>query len=472
MTRSWPTLTTVRTLRWFCHRTASSSTSFRWRNLDKTSPLEYGMEFSREGIGICDVRRERKLLVRHAKLGLTLMTKLMLAEAGAKHPFRLSVDFGVNSLREGPDHPTNGGILPFQFRSMVAPTFIVGLAREGSGQWEGNVLTLPTYSGWVRVNGQTGEFVGFTSTDGNTDISAVRGALQARQKQLREVTAGHHDDYDANTPVSSVASFVCTSSLLRSALHEMYELSSEEQAALERHFRTANLLIDAGLLAPLDKAATSAPVPKNKADGFFIPSSQKNLDTTTEWAHLSIGLADYLFARNSWPWTVWREAGFAIAGHPGHWNHEMRRLLDSPDVGPLGHWALAELFARGQGDAWAAAHAQRGLRELNRNHFRQDMEAVLGQVLPHLVSVTHWLRQLDEPGRQQLATSLSVDADTIEQVVAAIRESTDAQAPAVLLDALDRLWVERWRVIAKRRMEKIFADDATRAAQARRNAMQ
>ena len=156
-------------------------------------------------------------------------------------------------------------------------------------------------------------------------------------------------------------------------------------AAMLRAFRS---LVDAGLLSPVDKACVDD-TGQADSDSFSIPGPPPKPGEGTNYVRDTIGLADDVFARNSWPWTVWREAAFAISGHPKHLDNELRRLLASEDLGPLGHWVLAELAAYAKNDGWAVAIAQIGATQLDLPGFRGDTEVLLGKALPHLVPAIH-----------------------------------------------------------------------------------
>lgn len=431
------------------------------------APPEYALSLSSEGVGIYETARQRKLILKHPQLMLNLLTRLHLDPATPEYPFRFSFGFDPSASHT---QAGNGHGVPVTLRSAAAPAFFVSLASfsTGAAQWEGRVMTLPIRDGFIRVDEDTGELLKCELGNGSTSIVTTDGAFDARRKQLRQATTGHHDHFSAIAPVSSVASFFSTSSLTLTIAY-VHGATRDDLATLARHGRTANALIAAGLLRPIDEAVTRD-VAHNKKDNFSIPWSEQNPDYMTVLTYVSIGAADYLFARNSWPWTVWREMGFAFAGEQDQMDGELRRLLDSDELGPLGHWLIAELLALWDRDAWAAWVAHKGKTRLDLGGFRGDTEALLSEVWPRFVPAIRWIAQLDEPTRRQFAQTLSIDVEVVEQLVEAIQDSADDEVQLPFLAALDRLWITRWRDLAKARMEKIVSERGPAALEAQRRA--
>ncbi|MFV1965028.1 MAG: POTRA domain-containing protein, partial [Pirellulaceae bacterium] len=170
------------------------------------------------------------------------------------------------------------------------------------------------------------------------------------------------------------------------------------------------------------------------------------------------GLADHLFPRGSWAWTVWREVCFTLNGKGTYTGSELKRVLASDNSKPLAHWLLTELCSSINSDELAAAIAARGTQRLSRAKFHSDYEVLLGKTLVRLVPAVRWIGGLTEEECALLADLLSVEPQTLDRVAGAVCDASPEDALEILLDLFDQLWVNRWREVAKMRMARIVSE--------------
>lgn len=431
---------------------------------------DYALAMSDKGMGVLELKEERKLLVQHPGMVLTVIMKQRLAGPDEEKPFKMLLALGFEAAPDNMER-TTGTKTPLEFKSSTPPAYFVALANvdPGVAKWEGSILTIKVRHGVMRVDEATGELLEHQmfDDDGNVvySVTSVPGRFEQRQDELRAATASHRDHYDPSAPISSLATFLCTSSLPQM----MADLTGQYQEFVQQ-LGVAKSMVDAGVLAPIDKYVVNDWLQKENAKSFSIPSSSENVGYVAVVGRLGLGLADHLFTRNSWPWTVWREACFAAAGYTKHTENETRQLLSSDDVGPLGHWVLAEVFANLQNDAIATVVAARGTTRLDAAQFRGDTEAVFAKLQEPLAFTAGWVSRLDALGRRELARELGVEAELIDQAARSIHAAPDGQVVEASLDVLDQLWTSRWRGLAKSRLEKIITESGATALQAQKKA--
>lgn len=431
----------------------------------------YAIRMATDGVAMYETKQRRKLLINHPKLVVTLTTKLRIKGADAEKPFTIGFGMGVRTPRTDETHEF-ATATPLEFNLSAPPACFVAHASVSESEWDGSVLTLSRHNIVLRIDERTGELLEnrWLSEDGNgvASMTTEVGRFTRQQEELRAGTVGHRNRFNPSAPVSSVLAFVTSTSLLPELSHFTGH-DEEEVAATMKQLGAVRSLIDAGLLRPVD-AFVLKDDNNEDDDDFEIPGPQDASGMFAAFARYGIGAADHLFARKSWPWTVTREVGFAVAGHRQHTDHALRELLQSDELGPLGHLALAELFAYLSNDAIAAAIAAQGATKLDDNHFRGDTDALLSKSLPHLLPVARWLGQLNEGQRAKLAKSFAVDPQFMEQIVSTIRDADDEQAPLAMLDAIDQLWTTRGRQLVQSRLQKIVAERGAAALEARKKA--
>jgi hypothetical protein len=115
-------------------------------------------------------------------------------------------------------------------------------------------------------------------------------------------------------------------------------------------------------------------------DAFVVPREpMAGEDVESSWpADEIIGTLAACLAtdmpRGSWPEALLREGAAVVAGGTDHTAAEIRRILNSPDVGPVGFWAFAEgLRLAGKADL-SRTFAREALHA-GAAGFRKDIEA-------------------------------------------------------------------------------------------------
>jgi len=427
------------------------------RQPDPAAAPDYALSFADDGIGLYEVVNGRKLCIKQLNLQLKLTTKLLIHAENPDRPFKISLGAGISSRKAA---ETTSSLV---VRSSVAPVYYTVLATRdgGTAQWYRNILTLPVRNGLMVVNAETGELLAYQLYDKADNVFATAASVadrfEDRRNQLLAITANHENHYDPAAPISSIARFACTSSMPK-ALVDVAGGQHDQLQKITAALATLGLLVDHGVLDALDKSVVEGRRNSDAKDGLSIPSSGQKISKMQSIARVSVGLADHLFPRDSWPWTVWRETGFMLGGRTKYTASELKRVLASDDSGPLAHWLLTELFTRIKRDQLAVAIAAQGTQKLSRPKFHADCELLLGKTLDRLVPVVHWIGGLNERDRALLADLLSVEAQVLDQIANAVRDSSAEEAPAALLLVFDQLWINRWRELAKSRMSKIVSE--------------
>jgi hypothetical protein len=177
-------------------------------------------------------------------------------------------------------------------------------------------------------------------------------------------------------------------------------------------------------------------------------------------AYFAIPMADKLFPRDSWPWTVWRESAFMLTGessyNPAYTLAELARLVRSDNLGPLGCWVLVELFSSvDRTQTFTEPLARLGLTKLDRGAFRADCEQLFCKVWPTVTRMARNLDQMSEFELNAIVRALQTERSTLERIRDALRGVSDEDAPDVLLATLEELWSDQWRQKVESRLRAI-----------------
>jgi hypothetical protein len=155
-----------------------------------------------------------------------------------------------------------------------------------------------------------------------------------------------------------------------------------------------------------------------------------------------------LFPRNSWPWTMTREAVFVVNGNGKYTGAELKRLMDSGETGPVGCDVITHLIVK-MDPSMAKAVAIRGLLHLEKDDFRKDWELLLKRdcvakkVCENLAQALGKVKEEDVNG---LAAILRPeDGEFLKQSAKAMRERKDKSVAETLAPLLDDYWDKRLR---------------------------
>ncbi|WP_425396111.1 hypothetical protein [Aeoliella sp.] len=225
-------------------------------------------------------------------------------------------------------------------------------------------------------------------------------------------------------------------SILDWGLEVVEQLSQEEPLVPEATMQLLRQFATSDLLMKID-AKSDSKQPKGWEFQTATGESKSGF-SPAKMVPVGAASADYLFVRETWPWTIMRERAIRCAKIDSDLKAvevEFRRALARDDVGPLACWTLRCL-----GYVKDDASIQWGLRKLSDGSFEREVEMlttpdtgmmkVLKQVVPLVQSLPeqdtmwlcnlagdelsgelhlacHLLRQLDATSDEALQTSLA-----------------------------------------------------------------
>lgn len=291
------------------------------------------------------------------------------------------------------------------------------------------------------------------------------GALAERLKALDAATAAHPNCCERGRELSSFCRFLADEILAATVRAGDEEGRKRAEAAARAVARIENFM------APLDQLAAELRAAGGRKDGFSIPPSAPEPDPAAAGLaallaeaipRLALPAAERCFPRESWPWTLAREAALAACGKGRYTGAELGRLHASPEVGPVGCLATAALLTRAGGAAAARGFAAKGLGGLAAADFRKDARALLApDRLPGMcaVKLIAALRLLDGDDAEALAAAAGPEAaGTVRKLLAAVRAGAADRPPAESLEALcDALWAAGLKDAVESGLRKLAA---------------
>jgi hypothetical protein len=300
-------------------------------------------------------------------------------------------------------------------------------------------------------------------------VQTERGALARLVSDLRESTARHVNVLDPKRPLNSWTGYLAEQ-LLRSDVVAPFLFKDVPPADRMRAAAAVRRLFARPLLEPFDALmASRGTVP----EPFVVPADPP---ATTAAAHamgttmafgLVFGYVNEIFAKGSWPWTLAREGAFVAGGKGQYTGMELQRLYDSPDTGPLGHWAIAKWLTSIK-SPHAKAFAAGGLQKLSTSSFRRDMrllfegDTALRRVADNMLAA---LPDLDDEDVEALVRILPADTGSfLRRCVVQLRADPGRAFGEVLGEALDEYWATSLRPAVERQLRELAAPAASTGA--------
>lgn len=398
---------------------------------------QFGLIFGKQGITWHEVQQHRKLQTVSSAANLKFLAG-MAANSGEEremHRCRLTFGFEFKERRDSDVEP------PFQVQTMLDPSYFVAVGGDPdvSTKWEQDVVSLTTKLGVIRLNFRTGEFLGYDGKFFN--IQAASNLFQQRQEQLELATRNDPNQFDLERPISSVLAFFQSSSAI-SKLCDLFEVSEENRQKVSGVQVVLKSLVDRDAFRLLERQLVAHELNMSKKGKPIIPITSQPIQKII--GQIAIPYADDLFERDTWPWSVWREAGFTLAGQSPYTNAEMQQILRAGKMGPIGHCLLVSIFSHTGNELLAAKMAQNGLQTLNRFSFHSDCEQLVSKAWPHVIPIVRTLDSLSDAELDAIATVLSADRDLLQQIRGTLKELSDADKPTALMAGLERLWINQW----------------------------
>jgi hypothetical protein len=403
-------------------------------------------------IGYYNLADRRKIVVPLTAYQLYVALRLVLNDADLyKRPFWLTFGAGLQPREKA------GAGEAVNLKISAAPAYFVALGHEYDAEftWKGHRLVVARSAGNLEIDESTGRVIqcGIVNDDYKPagSVTFVDGAFQRQMRTIEQASAGSKDAIDPRRPIGSFVK-ACWND---EPLWKLYQYSASRDKdynpeVLKQVRQIGRLLLDHGVLDPLDEwfvASRQQPETKEEEE-FDIPGvvTQIPWDLQKLWPQLprlSLMAVDGLFPRNSWPWTLWREATLAWANHAEYTSYELQRLAASPDMGPLGRVFTARLLRLYHLPGYQAMAAE-GLRHLGAADFRRDCRVLLA---PDRVPATvvhraaEMLRKLDAKEVEVLARPLLKDrAALLEDFAQELRAHRDKPIAEALDAMLDHYW--------------------------------
>ncbi len=366
-------------------------------------------------------------------------------------PFRLNVGFGIeNKSSSDAKGPIVGAV-------NLQPAVAVAMAHQGNAKtsWDGDTLIVSRGAARTHIDAGSGTLLRFREEDGEdtTEITFRQGAFGQRLAEIRKLTGGLKNSFDRERPVSSFLGFFCREEVILDLVNNLPGFIKSKPSAEEfenlrsqlKSLRLAQRLLDAGILERMDGWTSEA---NGEAEREFdIPTSHSpSADSTGFVAAVARGavtIADELFPRNSWVWTLWREAGFTVAGKGKYTGPQLEAFYESHDFGPVCYLAIGSLLEKVQ-PRMTQLFASRGLKSTDAADFRKDYEplldrrSVIGACL-HQASIL--LRELDAKEVQGIVEGLPDEYGPCFQAFAAeLQRDSSRTIEHAIPAALDRCW--------------------------------
>ncbi len=289
----------------------------------------------------------------------------------------------------------------------------------------------------ARIDAPTGRPLSLESTRPGQYQARLFTEVGAVDREKQEFEAAvttpniHNSTEVYGSFLSFVAQAVCHASLLP-------DTTPDQRSRLST---VVSRILTRDALKPLDDISPSA------NDVFSMPEPMASNSSLGDWFYASgqmmLPLADELFARQSWAWTLLRQTGFALTGHSENLEAELGRLSVSPDTGPLANLTTAELLSYSS-PPLSKYFANRGLKALSATAFDKDIQSMLAPntgAAQIIAIITKNIQNLSDADIDTLKTSLPPAAS--KPLLVAIQElqaHKDSPVEASLPSAFAKAW--------------------------------
>ena len=416
--------------------------------------LTHAVVISEKQVACFALAEGRKLAFSTGGIQLNLDCELGLTGKQDK-PFRWKMTAGMTSSDQRASHS------PLTVATSLAPvTFVAATHEDANCRWDGSTLTLESKSGTYRIDERTGAMIGgqIESEDGEAAVQLLprRNAFQQRHEQILAMAESHQDAFDDRRPLSSIASFLCTTiaSCLKQLAPEDRPLPLDPAV-----LHVAARLIDEGLLTPADTIFPSVAL-QTFGPALDIPIAHEQALTREHgWIALTMAVnAETVIPRESWAWTISRELVLTYLGHGVHAEGEVAALVEPNQLGPSGYWLAAEVLnfenRRVAGDKKEQAEkppyipaqltalmAKRGRALLSADAFVAEWEAGLNaDMRSALAASTRAIGTLSEEDTATLASAIGLPPPVLSQLLKPMRSAGQAPPTEVFQGALRQVW--------------------------------
>lgn len=191
---------------------------------------------------------------------------------------------------------------------------------------------------------------------------------------------------------------------------------------------------------------------ENEATRFLIPLN----DGAAPLALVS-GLCHRLLGTlpdGSWPQTLVREAFCALSQQSKYLGPALAEVRQSAGVGPVGHWAFAEVLGYVELEPMRRSFARAGLDACTLDGFRKDLRLVTGAPAGRA-----WLRALGETLREDAERTGEPGAmpSAREKL---LREARSFDPEAAAMKLFEDLWSTSIERLLRERLTALASEDA------------
>jgi hypothetical protein len=323
------------------------------------------------------------------------------------------------------------------------------------------VATLRVGSMTIRFDAATGDLLEVAGSQHGGQLHLRFAPLlpDAFQRELDELaaTSGDANDYDANRPVSSLVEF------LAACQRQSHIIGASAPWEGGGSGDMVMRLLAAQALLPLDRLVIDQRTSDNAADNpdfHTIPDGAAIMANPMAMARWALWLPDLLYPYGSWPWTIGHEAIMLVGGGSPTVGDELKRVLSSGEIGPIGCLALSASLAQTNRE-YARLVAKLGLERLGPEDFAKDFRVLLqsdragAKVLENLLNA---LAKQSDRDAEALARMLPDDA---RQAVNFLREATRKEPAKPVVQVLAARQKEWWesglRSVVERELRKLAA---------------
>ena len=389
-----------------------------------------------------DAPQQRRLYTKRQYYTATVSVGLNVGADDSNEPRSRTVLFAFEKAQHGSDD--HEPLL--RVHTSFAPSFFMACAYDPSTTFErhDDASLVRTSAADIKFEESTGKLLAWTlrTSDGEA-VEIARVVTGVRKTRLDEVEAAMADvpAIDAPLyPVTAYVQFFLDGTLSYLVTNDMLARLGDDQLRIVSAIEIARELTHYGALRPIDmwlkrihKTGT-----KNDPFQFRLPPSAAtpmNEDLTKS----ALSLSNYLYERDTWPWTLLRQAAFLRSGQGEYAIPIINATLHQERSGPLAHWLAAELLVR-QHPQLAGEIAQRGLRQVDTASFDDDCQQLLPRQREIYMTLLHQFAHLTAQEIQEIADRWPGYAALLNDLRCIDTQATDADVGLALQNELSRHW--------------------------------
>ena len=387
-------------------------------------------------IGHYDVRHQQMFEIEGSGIAAKMNLHL-LPDNSNRQEFKTSLNVGIG-MNSGGDAAE---LTQFRFEPVV---FLKKAQEPGiKVHRRGGIVHFTDQEISLKADEATGRVISLTVKKApGLQVSTREGAFDEAVARLDKKRQTMRNRYQAIAPAGSLVDYALERWLIGMQASPNVRPETIHQTAVLRS------LLAVALMEPIDRwrEEFTGGDPDLEFKIPFRPDSTAETPMAIAGMFLP-GVADRLLPREGWSWTLLREAGLVLAGRAEHTAGELRRVVDQP-LGPLGHWALAELLAKA-GKPSAGMIVGRGLARLGDEPFLADLDELLfdrPETAEMIDNVAARLRELSGEELEMLVSLLPKTSRPLAgQWIHAVVSDPERPAREAIREVALEYWRTSWR---------------------------